>query len=86
MATPRKKVVSLDELGSFVWQRCDGTHTVQDILNDMISQFKLVRNEAFVSLTEFLKSLSRKGLVALFVKSASSSGGAEGQQGASEVA
>ena len=64
---PDKKVVKLDVLGSFVWQRCDGTHTVQNIIDDIARQFKLTKAEAAVSLSEFMKDLSKRGLIAFMI-------------------
>ncbi|MFQ1020750.1 PqqD family protein [Tardisphaera saccharovorans] len=64
---PDKKVVKLDVLGTFVWQRCDGTHTVQNIIDDIASQFKLTKAEAAVSLSEFMKDLSKRGLIAFMI-------------------
>ena len=64
---PQKKVIKLDKLGSFVWQRCDGKHRVQDIVDEMSAQFKLTRAESSASLSAFMKDLSRRRLVAFLV-------------------
>jgi len=64
---PEKKVIKLDAVGSFVWQRCDGAHTVQDIIDEISSTFKLTKAEASVSLGEFMKDLGKRGLVAFYV-------------------
>ena len=35
MKKPNYIIVNLDELGSFIWRRCDGETTVGDILDEM---------------------------------------------------
>jgi hypothetical protein len=59
--------VSLDELGSFVIQRCDGTNTVSDIVDKFSEEFKLNRREAEMSMTEFLRDLASRHIVALVI-------------------
>lgn len=35
MKKPNYIIVNLDELGSFIWKRCDGETTVRDILDEL---------------------------------------------------
>ncbi len=60
---PKGKNIALDEMGSWVWKRCDGVNSVEKIIMQMSDEFKLSRKEAEVSLMSFLKSLSRKRLI-----------------------
>ncbi|MCS7265828.1 MAG: PqqD family protein [Armatimonadetes bacterium] len=55
--------IELDEIGSFVWNLCDGSHTVADIAEALQKRYQLSRREAFASLAEFLSQLQRKGLI-----------------------
>jgi hypothetical protein len=64
---PPSKPVSLDVVGARVWQLCDGEHTVNDITEALMEEHKLHRREAEVSLTEFLKMLGKRNMVAFVV-------------------
>jgi hypothetical protein len=64
---PEAKPVQLDEIGSFVWQRCDGDHTVNDIAVALSEEYKITRREAEVSLTQFLQNLAKRGMIAFAI-------------------
>ena len=77
---PEKKVIELDKLGSFVWNRCDGNHSFEEIVDDMVNEFKFTKAEARVSLTAFLKNLAEKGLMAFFLRDQAPSRDAPGAE------
>jgi len=77
ISPPEKKTLVLDDLGSYVWQRCDGSHTFEDIINQMASDFKFTKIEASASLIEFMKTLVKRGLIAFAVKEESKGSPAE---------
>jgi len=60
---PLRRKIVLDEVGSFVWQQCDGSTTVRELVSRFAQRFKLSRREAEVSLTAYLKILSKRRLV-----------------------
>jgi hypothetical protein len=62
-----KRKIELDEVGSFVWEMCDGRTPVHEMIARLAAQYKLNRREAEVSLTTFVKTLAGKGLVAIVV-------------------
>lgn len=64
---PKERKYELDAVGSYVWQRCDGRHTVEQLIRDLAARYKLNRKEAEVSLAEFLRRLGKRKLVALAV-------------------
>lgn len=66
-AVPLSKKVSLDEIGSFVWQLCDGEHTVRDIGTSLAKEYKLNQREAIMSLSVFLRNLGKRGLIGFAV-------------------
>jgi hypothetical protein len=66
-SVPASKPVQLDEIGSFVYDRCDGERTVNDIVDDMMAEYKLNRREVEVSLTKFLQTLAQRGIIAFAV-------------------
>ncbi|RLE78217.1 MAG: hypothetical protein DRJ56_00565, partial [Thermoprotei archaeon] len=58
----RKKIL-LDKVGSFVWDLCDGEHTVEDIIRELMREYKLHRREAEASLLLYLQMLSKRALI-----------------------
>ncbi len=64
---PESKQLKLDEVGTFVWNLCDGKHTVADMVAAMAEQYKLSRREVEVSLTEFLRMLAKRGMIVVAV-------------------
>ena len=64
---PDSRRVTLDELGSHVWRRCDGETTVRDLIKEFADRFKLSRKEAELSLITFLKQMARRRLIGLAV-------------------
>jgi len=68
LGVPGERRVQLDELGSFVWRRCDGANTVRDLIDALTVQYKLSQREATVSLTTYLQTLGKRNLVAFAVE------------------
>lgn len=65
---PEEKRVGLDEIGSYVWNLCDGKNDVRSIIGKFQGEFKLNRKEAELSLLNYLRMLAKKKLVGLMVK------------------
>ncbi|MCX6362241.1 MAG: PqqD family protein [Armatimonadetes bacterium] len=63
---PEAKAVQLDEVGTFVWHLCDGEHTLEAIVKDMSSKYKMNRREAEMSVTTFLQMLSERRFVGFY--------------------
>jgi hypothetical protein len=61
----RERVVSLDALGTEVWDRCDGRHTTRQIINDFAKHHHLSFHEARVSICQYLQQLMERRLVVL---------------------
>lgn len=64
---PEARPLALDEVGAFVWEQCDGAHTVGEIVELLRKEYKLERREVEVSLTEYLKTLGKRGMVGFLV-------------------
>ena len=62
-----EKRYSLDELGAFVWDMCDGETTVRTMINRFAEKHRLSRKEAEISMVEYLKSLASKGIIGIVV-------------------
>jgi hypothetical protein len=60
---PSKRTIVLDEIGSWVWTRCDGGHTVEYLISTLRGRYKLDQKEAEVSTLTYLKQLTEKGLI-----------------------
>ena len=55
--------IELDEMGSMVWQLCDGNKNVYDIALAMVKKFNDTEQNAIDRLIIFLRYLSRKGWI-----------------------
>jgi len=77
---PRERKVELDGVGSYVWQQCDGRHTVSDLIQALARKYKLDRKEAEVSLTNFLRLLGKRKLIAIAVPREAAPGSKENER------
>jgi hypothetical protein len=64
---PTQRKVTLDELGSLVWAKCDGATTVREIIRILARRYKLHRKEAEVSVVAYLRTLAKRRLIAVAV-------------------
>ena len=67
LAVPESRPVVLDEVGTFVWNLCDGAHSVEQIAAALCREYKLSAREVEVSLNEYLRMLGRRGMIAVAV-------------------
>jgi len=64
---PKQRQVALDEVGTLVWEMCDGGTTVAAIVERLRKRYKLNQKEAELSLGEYMKTLTKRGFVGLQV-------------------
>lgn len=64
---PESRPITLDEVGTRVWHLCDGEHTVEQVVAALADEYKLQRREVEVSLTEYLRTLGKKGMVGFLI-------------------
>ena len=57
---PDKRVVVLDSIGAYVWQMCDGEHTISQIIKALQKKHQLTRKEAETSLFTFIQQLGKR--------------------------
>ena len=57
------KSFELDEMGKLVWDSCDGSTSVQQIIRRLADEYRISHREAEVSTLAFLRTLARKGLL-----------------------
>ncbi len=67
----RKKSFDLDELGAFVWQSADGTKSVEHLIRHFAEEKRITLRESEVAVLSFLKTLTRKNLLALNIRKSS---------------
>jgi len=60
---PDKRVVVLDRIGSFVWEMCDGNHTISQIIKALQKKHQLTRKEAETSLFTFIQQLGKRNFI-----------------------
>ena len=80
---PKKRKITLDEVGTEVWQMCNGRNTVGDMIGQLSETYQLNRKEAEVSLLQYLKTLGEKRFIGFVLegeKSPPDPGGASGKK------
>src|SRR6185437_11149261 len=63
LQAPEEKRIELDEFGSAIWEKCDGTRTVEELARFTSTTYKLNRRQAEVSVMAFMKMLSQRRLI-----------------------
>jgi len=64
---PDKRVVVLDDVGSYVWQLCDGENTVGQVVKQLCKRYQMTRKEAETSLFTFMRQLGKRGMIGFAV-------------------
>jgi hypothetical protein len=62
---PDFRKLELDEIGSDVWEMCDGTHSVESLTKAVCTKYRLNRRQAETSVTAYLRMLAERRLIAL---------------------
>jgi hypothetical protein len=62
---PKKRILTLDELGTKVWDMCDGTRNVENVVQALCRDLNMNRKEVETSLLHYLKTLAGRGLIGL---------------------
>lgn len=65
---PSEKRVELDEVGSFVWKLCDGSNTLESVVQKVGREYRMNRREAEVSTTTFMEMLIQRNFIAFYKK------------------
>lgn len=72
--------VTLDEIGSEIWRRCDGEHSATDLLDWMRQRWQFSYKEAEIGMTGYLRTLAQRSLI-VFVGPAAKAGREEPPKG-----
>ena len=62
---PSTKTIELDEFGAAVWEKCDGKHSVEQLVTFTAGAYKLNRRQAEVSVVSFMRMLAQRRLIGL---------------------
>ncbi len=62
---PATKTIELDEFGAAVWEKCDGRHSVEQLVTFTATAYKLNRRQAEVSVVSFMRMLAQRRLIGL---------------------
>jgi len=65
---PERRKLVLDEVGSGVWEMCDGRTSVEAMIRGLSAKYKLNPKESEVSLLHYLRQLGQKRLVGFLVE------------------
>jgi len=66
-SVPKNRKLQLDELGSEVWDLCDGKRTVGELIKEFSRRHQLNRKETEVAMLTYLRQLVKRRLVGLHV-------------------
>merc|ERR1712202_52245 len=64
---PGKRVIVLDDVGSYMWQLCDGQNSLRRISKQLSDKYNLTAKEAEMSLVEYLRALGKRGIIGFAV-------------------
>lgn len=78
---PDFRKVELDEMGSDVWEMCDGKADVDVITREICSRYHLNRRQGETSVTAYLRMLAERRFLALRVENFTGGKGAGRQSG-----
>jgi hypothetical protein len=65
---PKERKITLDEVGTEVWQMCNGRTSVGQMIESLGRKYQLNRKEAEVSLLSYLKTLGEKRFVGFLLE------------------
>lgn len=63
-----RKGFRLDTLGMEVWQACDGTRTIENIVEEFSDRHRSSFHEARLAVTQFIKTMASRELVAVVLE------------------
>ncbi len=66
---PKERHISLDEIGTWVWRKCNGHTSVSNMIESLSREFKVSPREAEISLLSFLKKMAQKKLIGFIINS-----------------
>lgn len=68
LQVPSGKKIELDEFGGEVWEMCDGSHTVDQLVRHTGEKYKLNRRQSEISVVAFMRMLAQRRLIGFATK------------------
>ncbi|HXF04505.1 MAG TPA: PqqD family protein [Blastocatellia bacterium] len=62
-AADLSSIYSLNELGAFIWEALDGRRTVEDIIECVVREYDVAREDAERDVIEYLATLEQIGVI-----------------------
>lgn len=63
LQVPGTRTIELDEFGTKIWEQCDGTRTVEQLVQFTCREYTLNRRQGEVSVVAFMRMLAQRGLI-----------------------
>ncbi len=63
LKVPATRTIELDEFGAKIWEQCDGTSTVEQLVQFTCREYTLNRRQGEVSVVAFMRMLAQRGLI-----------------------
>jgi len=63
LRAPEHREIILDDVGSDIWELCDGEHNLEAIVYAVSKKYKMTRRECETSVSAFLKMLGERKLL-----------------------
>ncbi len=63
LKVPNTRTIELDEFGTKIWEQCDGTRTVEQLVQFTCREYTLNRRQGEVSVVAFMRMLAQRGLI-----------------------
>ncbi len=54
---------NLSPVGTFIWERCDGEHSMAQIINEVVKEYDVEAEEASRDCEQFLQELVQEGIL-----------------------
>lgn len=55
----------LNEVGTLIWELCNGKNTIEDLVEEVMKKFDVAKNIALADVEEFVQELVKEGLLKL---------------------
>lgn len=58
---------ALDRIGTYIWTQCDGSRTMEDIIEAFATHHRLTFHEARAAVTQYVQELVKRGVLAMIL-------------------
>lgn len=72
---PKFRTMALDSIGVLVWEMCDGSHTVESVIERVAERYRLTFHESRVSVVAFFRALLERGAIVMIAETTGEAAG-----------